>query len=1005
MLGKVSIWRFPCCWRCFVAVVCTVCVQFALAGVLRAELEGTGLTLEQEQELEFADQLLEAGLADYASMVLEQLDLPSQIMAIREIRSLTARGEFEDARAIVADHPGDTQEELSLRLALADGFYAWGRYDEAQELYEAFFDAFPDAPDENLMPFFMSSAYRYAQMMIHTGNRAAAADAYRMALQAGPDRHIERQLQSELAELLMLRARDAEPGSERDAFLAEVQELANNILWVQDLWFGRAIVLLAHMRVLDEDIDGAMQLVDDYTTQLRAIDQALREQSEQTGEDLTRLSPMAQCRYLIGEILHDRALKIIEEGGDRDEALQLLIGRRTSRGQISGAVHHFLNVFIRYPNTSWAPDAGNRFQQVEELLDTEFGRQVQARVTREQWEEVERAQFRQARLLFNQSRFEDAVDSYIHVLNLFPEVSSSIAALGELAACLIEIESYTMADAVAAHLAERFSEHEEHSTEAGNQVTRIATKYLNMNEHARHRALYDVFFEYFPRHPRAILDLQRFAREARDTENYEEALRLYGKIVDNFEGRSAYFRALSDMARIYRAQEDHDRKARILLRTMREMAAADERNHLRVNVIYRLANVLRDMGDAQADRAQQLFTQVRQILTGDNAEDFASSESEQAANAHHLQGALFYNALIDARRSAVQDGVRDRLQQRAQRELSDEEILNNFYRARAIRQFSQLVEQFPESDFAPAALSQVGTLNTFLGRSDEAAEALRRLERDYPDSREAANAVFMIGQNLLEMGVRDDAVDYFARMFDGDTDYPVAQILRAGENLLEAEEYRIALTAFERVIAQSDDRRYVEPARIGKGQALHGLSRYEEAVAWFDQVIEDFPRSGRTITISRTASEANAALALQQEDGDQRRDLFNKAVELMRRAAQFAQDSGVQTQLEVAVARVLERRAEAEARFGSSTRAREFKNEALAAYQTIMMFRDPSDVDVAPHMQEAFSRALPMMIELERWQDVFDDAQAYLEHFPNGRYASDMRAAITSARTRGDITE
>ncbi len=1006
MIVNISNWRSLRVRRLLWTVLTVVFAPIFLVSTSQADLEGTGLTPEQEQELEFADKLLDAGFPDYAAIILEQLDLPAEVMAIRQIRSFTARGEFDAAREVVDQTPGDTQEALTLRLALADGYYAWGRYDEAQQIYEEFFDAFPDQPDESILPFFLSSSHRYAQMMIHTGNRAVAADAYRMALRAEPARHIERQLQSELAELLMLEARDAEEDAARDAFLAEVQELADEILWVQDLWFGRAIVLLAHIRVIQGDIDGAMLIVDDYTPQLREIDRILREQSEETGEDLTRLSPMAQCRYLIGEILHDRAMQIIEEDGNRDEALQLLIGRRASDGeQISGAVHHFLNVFIRYPNTSWAPHAGNRFRQVEELLYREFGRRIRAQVTSEQWEEVERAQFREARTLFNQGRFEEASESYIQVLNLFPEQSSSIPAFGELAASLIELQSHTMADAVIGHLAERFSENEDLSTEAGNQVTRIAAKYLDMNEHERYRATYDEFFAFFPRHPRTLLDLQRFASEARSGGDYDTALHFYSQIVRDFEGSSAYYRALSNMARIYRSQDDEERKVRTLRRLIREMTEADVRSHLRVNALYRLANTLRGMGDAQVDLARQMFGQVRQLLEGDNASDFASNEEEANANQQFLEGALFYTAVMDAMRTTVADRDRERLEQQANRELSDEEILSNFYKARAIRQFNQLVERFPASTFAPSALSQIGTLNTFLGRAEEASTALRRLERDYPDSREAANAAFLIGRNLLDMDMRDDAVEYFSRMFDGDADFSVAQILSAGQELLEAEEYRIALTAFERVIAQSDERRYVEPARIGKGQVLFGLARYEEAAAWLDEVIEDYPRSGRTIVISRTASEAHAALASQKEDGSERRALFNRAVDLMRRAQQFADEPAEQVRLEVAVAGILERRADSEARFGSSTRAREFRNEALAAYQTIMMFRDASDPDIAPHIQRAFSRAVPMMIEMERWQDVFEDAQAYLEYFPNGRYAGDMRSAITTARTRGDITE
>jgi TolA-binding protein/flagellar hook-basal body complex protein FliE len=357
-------------------------------------------------------------------------------------------------------------------------------------------------------------------------------------------------------------------------------------------------------------------------------------------------------------------------------------------------------------------------------------------------------------------------------------------------------------------------------------------------------------------------------------------------------------------------------------------------------------------------------------------------------------------------RTTVPDDVQEAFNRRAPqgRVVPPQAILNNHYKVGAIRQFTELADRFPQSAFAPAALSQVGTLNTFLQRPEDASAALRRLERDYPESREAAGAAFTIGLNLLEMGMREDAVRYFAQMFEGTATYPPSQLLRAGQELLEAKEYPIALQAFDRVIAGTDDRRYQEPSRVGKGQSLFGMERFKDAAAWFDSVIEDYPQSGLTIVISSTASEANAALASQTDSAEERTLLFNKSVEQMRRAMQFAQDSATRAELEVAVAGVLERRSEAEARFGTADRAQQFRNEAVAAYQTIMMFRDGSDPAVAPHMQTAFSRAIPLMIAMERWQDVYDDAQVYLEKFPNGAHARQMREAITAATTRGDIT-
>jgi TolA-binding protein len=989
----------------FGALACIAVLLSGFYSSVFADLAGSGLTPDQERELQFVDKLLDEGMPTHAAFVLQRIQLPPEVMAIREIRSLTARGEFEKAEAIVASNSGKTQQAMSLKLALADGYYVWGQYQKAQALYDEFFKAFPQGPDAAMKSFFINSAYRYAKMLELMGNRKGAADAYRTVLRATPERHVTRQIQSELAELLVLKARDAS-AADRKRLLAEVQKIAEEILWVQDLWFGRAIVLLAHVRVMEGDLDGAMQLVQDYTPQLREIDRILREQAQETGEDFTRLSPMAQCRYLIGEIMHNRALEILDQGGNKQEALGLLIGRRTAGGRdVDGAVQHFLNVFIRYPNTSWAPQAGNRFRQVEALLEKEFGRRIETQITRAQWEEVERAQFREARSLFNQGRFADAVDNYLQVLMLFPERGTSMPALGELGLVFIELQQYDFAEAVAGHLADRFCMNEEHMVEAGNQVIRIAMKFLETNQRPRHDDIYARFLARFRRHPRTILDLQRFAREAMQKGDRPTAILHFSRIVEDFAGHPAYWEALSSLARLYRDQEDLANKARMLQRLITELDQNNLKNHFRISAAYRMADMFRGAGPGQADRAQQLYRDVRQRLEGADASSYAATPAEIERNQFFLEGSIFFHAMIDAMRAVVPENIQRQFNERAQgRAVPPQAILNNHYKVGAIRLLTELVDRYPQSVFAPPALSQIGALNTILQRPEDAAAALRRLERQYPDSPEAANAVFAIGLSLLEMGRREDAVRYFSQMFAGTGTYAPAQLLRAGQELLAAKEYPIALQAFERVIAGEDDRRFQEPARVGKGQALFGLERFREAASWFDGVIAAYPQSGLTIVINRTASEANAAVANQTESAEERTQLFNRSVEQMRRAMQFAQDNGTRAQLEVSVASVLERRADAELRFGTPQRSQQFRNESVAAYQTIMMFRDASDPAVAPHIQTAFSRAVPMMVAMERWQDVYDDASAYLEKFPNGPHAGAMRDARTRAQTFGDIT-
>lgn len=962
---------------------------------------GSGLTPEQERELDYADRLLAAHMPNYSTLVLERLNLPPEIMNIRKVQGLCAQGKFAEAEAIVASQAGDSQAAWTLELTLADGYYAHGKYDKAQALYNSFFKKFPNGPEDALKPFYLASAYKYAQMMLLLGNRTAAADAYRMALKANPERHIDRQLKSELCEVLIQLAETAK-GAEREALLKETDTLVKAILWVQDVWFGRAIVMMAHMRMMQGNIDGALSLVEDYSAELTGIDKVLKEQSTPE-EDLTKLSPMAQCRYLIGKIMHEQAEKIIKEGGDREKALEMLRGKG---GRTSGAVQHFLNVFIRYPNTAWAPDAGNRFRQVEALLKDAFDMEIKTGITDAQWAAVEAAQFREARMLFNQQLFTEAAVLYKQVLGLFPDRETAVQALGELAACYIETGDFVLADTVVRHTSERFNKHPTLMAQAGDQVVRVAFKYGEKNEPAKLRETYGVFFEYFKNHPRTVLELYRFADEAFRNDEFDLALGYYQRIVADHEGRPAYMDALNRITMIHEKQGKIEEQVKALNVLIRKLEERGQKSHLQISAMYRFAAALRSLGPKYADVAVRKFKELEDLLKDETKRAaYQKNPDEARANLQVMQGAMLFGAIADATRKEVPPAVKAALEQRARRKLTEEWILKNYYKPMAIKKMEELVKLFPDSGFAPSALSQVGTLYTVIGKADEATKALQQLQKDYPKSKEAEIAVFMIGINLLEMGMRPEAVAYFKQMFSGDGEYSPTQLLTASRTLFDAGEYAMAIEGYDRIIKSSQESGLLEAARVGKGLALVRLARYADAAEHLAKVLEDYPQSGYTVDICRAASAAYAAVASEMADEQERFDLFNKAVVVMNRARRFAKDDGTKTELDVGVARIYERKSAAERQFGTQEKAAAYRDEAVAAYQTVIMFRNPNDKAVAPHLQVAYAACLPLMLEMKRWDDVVQDANKYLQDFPNGEHALAVRQARNRARVSGGAAQ
>ena len=288
--------------------------------------------------------------------------------------------------------------------------------------------------------------------------------------------------------------------NERDRYLYVADKICDEVMWVQDLWFGKAIVMKGHMMMMKGDANGAIKLVEDNMEFLREIDKSLKK----SGGDFMKLSPMAQCRYFLGIIMEEKALKLIAENAETDEILPFLVGKTLAGGRLSpGALHHFYTVFMRYPATSWAPDAGIRAGKVKKLLEEKYEATINITISDEQWEKVKEYQFREARLLFNQQQFENAVKNYIAVLNLFPEGETSVTALGELARCYVELKDDFFGDMVLRYIGERFNKDEALLRKAGDQVLRVANMYAERKMSGKETTVYNIFFEFFSAHPRA----------------------------------------------------------------------------------------------------------------------------------------------------------------------------------------------------------------------------------------------------------------------------------------------------------------------------------------------------------------------------------------------------------------------------------------------------------------------------------------------------------------------
>lgn len=971
-------------------LVTIVPVSIALLG--RGQEVAEGPPPAVLREIQYAKALYDMGMPDYAKLVLDKIKHPSAgpLMKVISLDSLIAIGKFDEAKALIArEQDQEGQDAWAMKLRLADGYYAWGRYGEAQAIYNAFFAKFPQGPPEALTDFYVNSAYKYAQMLLLMGKPKEALEAYRILLKAKVEKHIRRQVLSEMAEILVKLAETA-TSQEQKAYLAEADKLIREILWKQDVWFGKAIVQLAHIKLIQGDIDGAMKMVEEYQAQLREIDENLRKEEEETKQPLTRLSPMAECRYLLGVILQTEAEKLLAAKGDRDRILTLLAGKevvtkdkdgKEVKRRTAGALQHFINVFVGYPGTSWAPDAGTRARQVEEILKREFGAKITTNVTDEQMAKVEMYQFQSARALMFQQQFRNAIETYVKVLNLFPETAGAVAALGDLVQCYAEEQEWLHVEMTARHLAERFSQNEKLKDKAGDQLLRLAAFFEERNALDRREAMYRLFFDYYPRHLLAATTIFRFAEKRFAEKDYEGALGYYQRIATSYTNAPVYLEALNKIAFCYGEQKKYLEEINTLNEYIKALEAKGKPTAAWVSAKYRLATAFKNLDPKYIPNAYNAYSDLIKRLT-ENAAAYAADEEEAKKNQEFLEAALYSRALCLSRFKDTPEKEKD-------------------YKQQAVKSLEQLLERFPKSRAAPGALSQIGTLWTILGDAQKAEAALRRLEKEYPASPEAKNSKFVLAMNLLELGRRQEATRVFREMLqDRGGQFSETQILTAGLRLAEVSEADLALEAFDRVLTSAKDRTIREPALLEKARLLVKTQHYAEAVETAKQLLKDYPNSINTIEANMVLSNAYAQLGRREANAEKRFEFFNLAIKAMKDARKYELTPENQMRSDVGIARIQLLKARAEEEFGTKEKAAGYRNDAVGTYQILIATASFNDPAVRRYIEEAYHECIPLLLEMERWTDVLEDADRFLELFPNSRWEADVRNWRNQARVR-----
>jgi TolA-binding protein len=1000
------------------------CVRHVFAcvgiGFLACALSSTAYADELSDELKFIDELQRLRMPDIAETVIEEArkrfkpaeypDVANQLK-VREIQGLLWLGEFAKVQTMVdAIKDKNSEEYWALVLAMADGYYAFQNYAEADKRYKDFFVKV-DKPARGLVSFYRDSAYKYVQMLLYLNRDAEALVAYRYLFKIPLEEGVRRSIEAEVAELILKLAPEEKSKEKRDAMMKEAEALCDKLLWKQDIWFGKAIVMKAHVYKFQNDVKGAQKLVESYMQQLRIIHDALKAEDPDGTLGQLRMSPMPQCRYLLATLRMDTAMAEVKKPTPNEDVIKdMLLGERDpqtkQRNSSNGAYSQFINVFARYPESQWAFDAGEKVDAIRKLIKTRYNVLLKEEIKREDMDKLVQKQFEDAQLTFRQNQFKEAIEKYLAILNKFSESPQSVPAFGDLTIAYIELSSDNaynalMAEAVTGHISERFCERPALMRDAGEQLRRIAEHYGEMKMEKQKRETYTLFFRDYPTHYAAGQLIMSDAEREFTAKNYTAASKRYHDITTIYTNSVYYYSALSRLAQIEKEEGRNLSEIQALELYVAKLTEQNKPSSELISGKFRLADAQREYASIVAKNA---FTNAAPEAVAANQAEVAkwlaraiASLTDITKRLNESPASYFLNAEEKKRNEQIKEAATftraiclTQIQQPADK-LAD-------LRKAAIKAFEAYVKDYPQGKYAARAQMQIGTLYTILQDVPNAQAAFEKLSKDYPGSDEAKNSIPELARSLIEMGFKGEGVAKYRQMFAASGKYTDGQFLAAGKALEDAREFDLALQSYEKAMSLTKDKTVTALAKLGKARTLVGQKRFSDAYKMLLDFTKEYAKLQVVVDANMLLIETASELGKAEKDNQERKNLFNSAIAALSMVKGYTKDPAELKELDLKAGEILVRKMQAEKALGLNDQAVETRGHAIVAFTGISVSIDPNNAALANVLEKAYYNALPLMVEHKLFEDVILDGEKYLKQFPNGKYRTDVQSWVNQAK-------
>jgi tetratricopeptide (TPR) repeat protein len=617
-------------------------------------------------------------------------------------------------------------------------------------------------------------------------------------------------------------------------------------------------------------------------------------------------------------------------------------------GLYGRALGEYYNVFVKYGESDFGPKAGLKAEEIKTILERDYDKEVLIDLGENKARMAKQA-FKMGDTQFRNRNYKTAIEEYEKMLAHYPATPQSVDAIINLAQCYAHENDKLMAKATVGYLGEHFGDNER----APLGVLAVGKIYFDRKDQDAYIYVYDSYIDNFPNHEKAGAILYTLASMFRERGDQEKATRYFTRLVEDYPTDRYSIKALSNLAWTQYGDENY------------KDAIPGFINYLKtVQPGYDRARAQFSLADSymKTDQYIDALKAFNTLIGWLEPEDSPYNNSVEAAekNKKLYENAVFYRAYCCT-------------------QVDEPAKLVKPLRTKAIGFFQEFLEKFPRSDLAPVAMARMGGTQLELDQFDQAVKTFNDLAEQYPNSTEGENALFSLVRAAMEVEKYDVARDALNDMLARKASYSVEDFARIGQMMMDAGLYPETIQAYQQVQGNTDERGLLERALYGTGKAYYEQKQYDQAITNFEELMERYPKSGLFYDAKFVLGNAY------KETGNSA-----KAIAALSDVFKFSDNAELNNRANLIL--------------GQVQLQQDDKDGALASFQRVALLGNPEDPAVKPLIEECILRSIPLMMELERYQDAQDSCDQYERLFPESSKIEQIRNIKREAKRKAAMS-